>query len=86
MKKYILFGIIIMTIIFYLITKNKENFEYCSNCDNKTYRDCFNCTNCGICINRLGDRSCEPGDANGPYNRSDCLYWLNGWKNPIKFA
>jgi hypothetical protein len=84
MKKnnFIIFGIIIIIILFFLITQNKENFEYCSNCDKKTPIDCFNCTNCGICIDRLGDRYCESGDSNGPYNRSDCLYWLNGWRNP----
>lgn len=82
MENYFLFVGFIIVILFYLITQNKEKFEYCSDCNKKTPIDCFNCTNCGICIDRLGVRNCEPGDANGPYNRRDCLYWLNGWKMP----
>jgi hypothetical protein len=80
-----MFYIIIFTIIIVFLCFDKkikrENFEYCSNCKKNNFLDCFNCNNCGICVDRIGRRNCEPGDANGPYNRSDCLYWMHNGKN-----
>jgi hypothetical protein len=79
MKIVLLLGIIIFFIL--LCSYKKENFAYCTNCDNKLHDECIDCTNCGICIDYNGQKRCESGDANGPFNRNDCAYWIHGWKD-----
>jgi hypothetical protein len=73
--------IVIALLLLNCILTKKEGFSYCSNCCHKSHRQCINCTNCGVCI-KGGRRYCEPGDANGPFNRIDCDQWLHGWRNP----
>ena len=80
----IVFIVIVIIIIALLCSfDNKENFNYCSNCNHKSHKKCISCTNCGVCI-KGKKRFCEPGDANGPFNRLDCDQWLHGLRNPSK--
>lgn len=52
--------------------------RYCQKCGWKNRWGCSKCNNCGYCVNRNGVGECVPGDAQGPYFRSDCLYWDYG--------
>jgi hypothetical protein len=77
----ILIIIILALINIYLLNKNTENFDYntdCTSCKNKSYHQCRNCVNCGVCTTAMGDMYCVNGDINGPYNRTDCLKWDYG--------
>lgn len=66
--------------------KKKEAFhtyhgyykQYCPSCGWRSRNTCSKCTNCGYCITASGYGECVPGDNNGPYFRSDCLYWEYG--------
>jgi len=80
MDSNIILGAIIIFFILYLLKEKKETFEYCTDCNHKSYNKCINCTNCGVCI-KDDKMYCEPGDANGPYKRIDCNKWLHGWRN-----
>ena len=71
--------VIIIFVFFFtylFLYQKKENFCYCSDCNHKSHRKCISCTNCGVCV-KGNKRYCEPGDANGPFNRIDCDQWLH---------
>ncbi len=78
--KLIIIVILIILIIF-LYNKKSEGFDYdtmCTNCDNKSYHQCLNCENCGVCVTEFGDMYCAKGDKNGPSERKDCYKWFYG--------
>ena len=52
--------------------------KYCGSCNWKSKRSCGKCLNCGICTTANGYSECVPGDAQGPYFRSDCAFWEYG--------
>jgi hypothetical protein len=52
--------------------------KYCPSCGWRSRYSCSNCTNCGYCVTASGAGECVPGDSNGPYFRSDCMYWEYG--------
>lgn len=89
MKTYILF-IILFAILFIIVftilfCQNKSIIEpfiisACPNCGKRNRPQCFECSNfnsggCGWCIKSNGEGQCVPGNQNGPYFNSDCLYW-----------
>lgn len=99
MEKYIvvLFWILVLAIILLSVpTKcvsgnKKEGFhgfftyhkQYCPSCGWRSKESCSRCTNCGICTTANGFAECSPGDASGPYYRTDCVYWNYG--NPYNY-
>ena len=73
--------IILIIIIVFLHMNHKEGFDYdtiCGNCDNKSFHQCLNCENCGVCTTEFGDMYCTKGDINGPKDRKDCYKWNYG--------
>tara|TARA_Y100000780_G_scaffold205743_1_gene200940 strand:- start:28125 stop:28439 length:315 start_codon:yes stop_codon:yes gene_type:complete len=92
----------IIGIVLLLGNKNKnEGFHFrrqygsfCNKCDGKTYNQCIECANCGICV--LGNKKvkCTPGDMYGPYDsRLHCKLWFHNdensrrlWKNKLKMV
>jgi len=49
--------------------------QYCPSCGWRSRMSCSKCTNCGYCVTPNGTGECVPGDAAGPYFRSDCIGW-----------
>ena len=41
-------------------------------------RKCRNCENCGVCVDRKGNRRCKIGNNGGPLFASDCYKWHHG--------
>ena len=84
MEQYIIL-LIIIVIIFTLCQNQKESFipyrRSCRNCSYLGKRKCGTCLNCGWCINSDGKGECVPGNAYGPYFRSDCIIW----RHPHRF-
>lgn len=92
MYENIIVIVLITVVVFLLIpsTKrnkgNEEHFQtyygyykqYCPTCGWRSRNSCSKCTNCGYCITASGYGECVPGDNNGPYFRSDCMYWEYG--------
>jgi len=78
--------IILILLIIFLKMKEREKFDLaveCDNCNYKSYHQCRNCPNCGVCTNQLGDSICLEGDENGPKNPDDikkhnCYTWQYG--------
>lgn len=68
------------------LDKSKEGFytyygyykKYCPSCGWRSRYSCSKCTNCGYCITASGQGQCVPGDASGPYFRTDCQYYEFG--------
>ena len=87
--------ILSLIIILFFIVENlnkKEYFRYCSNCNKLSERSCYNCQNCGWCINNNLNGICKQGDNKGPYFSDNCKEWYYSgnkiypdylsWKNP----
>ena len=50
---------------------------YCPDCNRNDWMgesECYNCTNCGWCIDPNGNGACGIGNANGPLFK-DCRSW-----------
>ena len=58
---------------------NAEGFSlYCPNCSKNNWMgesDCYNCQNCGWCVDPNGYGQCTQGDYKGPYFK-DCRSWI----------
>ena len=84
MNKIIIIAIILF-ILWNICDVSQENFfPYHADCRNCGYLDkiqCGRCLNCGWCINESGKGMCVPGDARGPYFKSDCVIW----RHPSQF-
>lgn len=52
--------------------------QYCPSCNERTSFACDKCTNCTTCILPNGQSFCTPGDASGPFFRTDCAYTKYG--------
>lgn len=52
--------------------------KHCSICSDKGSYNCSQCTNCGICIDFDGSKTCVAGDRSGPYYKSNCWAWEYG--------
>ena len=73
--------ICLLLIVILLNHKYEETFDFytkCGDCEKKSYHQCRNCSNCGVCINEMGNMYCVKGNQDGPYNRTDCLKWNFG--------
>lgn len=69
---------------FDFITESK----YCKGCKSPI-KDCYKCTNCGICVKENGVMECVPGDERGPLYRKDCQIWnplQNDLPSPSKYS
>jgi hypothetical protein len=63
--------IILLIILIFIYYKSRENFDFyaeCKTCKNKSYFECRNCPQCGVCTTELGDIYCIKGNENGPIN------------------
>lgn len=58
---------------------NAEGFSmYCPNCSKNNWMgesECYNCQNCGWCVDPNGYGQCTQGDYKGPYFK-DCRTWI----------
>lgn len=76
--------IILAVGLFYVINQNKkEGFsnksgQFCVTCDGKTPNQCFDCANCGFCVDLWGNAQCVGGDVHGPYNNKKCQSYYHG--------
>jgi hypothetical protein len=100
----ILIIFIVVVLFLFLGTRyslNKEGFHFrrqygswCNCSDDKTFNQCMDCANCGICIKNNGSVKCVPGDVYGPYDKSyQCKMWHHNdefsrrlWKNKLKMV
>ena len=77
MWKYILIGFILI-VIFLFVQNRREPFaeisgQLCSSCEDKTFNQCLECFNCGICEDQWGNFKCVGADvASGTYNKEKC--------------
>ena len=71
-KNY-LFGIIIVLFIF-VHFYTLEKFKYCTDCDLDA-RSCYECENCGWCIDKKNNGKCLEGKEYGPYKNIHCKQW-----------
>ena len=82
MENSLLYGAIIIIILFFVImpNQNKENFYLnlvpCADCSTKTFKKCMDCSNCGICVDMNNNIKCISGDENRPYDKKNCAYWV----------
>ena len=53
-----------------------EFFRYCSDCPEQGERSCYDCENCGWCIDDNLDGTCKQGDEYGPYFSDNCRQWF----------
>ena len=77
----------LFAIIFIVYLHNyKENFN-CLNCNrNSVWSNphsrieylCRSCENCGVCIDKYGNRRCKIGNSKGPLFSEDCYNWIHG--------
>lgn len=67
----------IIIILFFIVDhfNKNEHFRYCSNCNNLGERSCYNCENCGWCIDSDFNGNCKQGDHYGPYFSNNCKEW-----------
>ena len=83
----LLFWLILGIIISVFFLKKIEKFN-CMTCDRNrvwSYRnryskiedDCLNCNNCGVCVDKYGNRRCKIGNIRGPLFAEDCKYWYH---------
>ena len=74
--------IVLVGVILYGQQTNRKMIDdtfgvYCPDCNRNNWmgeRDCYNCTNCGWCIDPNGNGSCGIGSASGPMFK-DCRSW-----------
>ena len=71
---YIFSLIFLLFFIMELLFK-KEFFNYCPNCNQEGERNCYNCQNCGWCIDSNYNGECIKGDKYGPYYNNSCKEW-----------
>lgn len=57
------------------------NSSYCKDCK-MDIKNCYKCTNCGVCVKENGTAECVPGDERGPLYRKDCQIW-NPYQNDL---
>lgn len=57
---------------------NDEVGRFCRKCKGRTFNQCLDCFNCGMCIDKYGNSMCLPGDHKGPYNYENCSIWYHG--------
>lgn len=75
-------ALIVIVVIYFMQKQNNiimdENFGvYCPDCNGNDWMgesDCFNCSNCGWCIDPNGNGSCARGSMYGPLFK-DCRSW-----------
>lgn len=91
MTKYIILIFILVAtaffIYFYIHLNYFESFneqvgKFCLSCKDKTFNQCLECFNCGICVDKSGNISCMGGDHRGPYNFERCYRWYH--RDPYK--
>ena len=79
--------LIFILFIFYFFFVNKLEKFNCMNCHRNSVwsnpfslieRQCRNCENCGVCVDRNGNRRCKIGNYSGPLFASDCYRWYHG--------
>lgn len=78
--KIILIIVLIVIILIFNMRKD-EAFDYhtkCLSCNNKSYYQCLNCEDCGVCVTEFGDMYCKKGDKYGPYEGDNCYKWFYG--------
>lgn len=81
-----MFVIILVLVLYFYNQNNKEGFytnfgyykKYCPTCGWRSRNTCSKCTNCGYCINEKGVGQCVPGNSEGPFFSSNCVYWDYG--------
>jgi hypothetical protein len=74
--------LLLILVLVYNYSGTKEMYnnsvgQYCMSCDTKTLSQCMNCFNCGVCVDRAGNKTCVPGDIHGPFNNDDCVEYYN---------
>ena len=81
--------LILVFILFvsYFLFVNKLEMFNCINCQRNAVwsnpfsiieRKCRNCENCGVCVDRKGNRRCKIDNNGGPLFASDCYKWHHG--------
>jgi len=80
---------IIITLYFIInkyVPKSYEHFNErygtrWPKCDNKTFGECMECSDCGYCLKNTGSQ-CVKGDVHGPY-KGTCDRWIHNdpWSN-----
>lgn len=81
MGTFIIILILVLLVILFIFTRKSENFDYeseCKNCEKKSFHQCLNCKDCGVCSDQLGNMYCVKGDEHGPSERKDCYKWFYG--------
>lgn len=88
------FILVILTILYIFAVASGPCIEgmdntyggHCRSCDNKSFGQCMNCSNCGFCVDKDGVGKCVSGDMFGPWDKSKCVnyyhndpYWRNVW-------
>ena len=78
----IIFFLFLLIIFFKYVLIKKENLISCSaNCINikiQTVDDeqtCLNCSYCGVCTTKNGDKTCVNGTVEKPLFLEDCVSW-----------
>ena len=74
--------IFVVALLLVMQNKNKKLINetygvYCPDCNRNNWMgesDCYNCSNCGWCIDSNGNGSCGIGSASGPLFK-DCRSW-----------
>ena len=75
-------AVVVVVVVYFMQEQNTkvldENFGmYCPDCNGNDWMgesDCFNCSNCGWCIDPNGNGSCARGSMYGPLFK-DCRSW-----------
>ena len=75
--------IFVVALLLVMQNKNKKIINetygvYCPDCNRNEWmgeNDCYNCNNCGWCIDPNGNGSCGIGSASGPLFK-DCRSWF----------
>ena len=100
MNTALIIGLLIIVIIFGLFfSQRSENFGlFCKNCGLNGWRgqtDCYECNNCGWCIDPNGYGSCVLGGPSGPkfadcrsyFHKGTCVYGPEcGYDGPLYVA
>jgi len=83
-KLIFLFLCVCALLFIYSYTVDPNNYEsfdgsvghICTCCNNKDNRQCLQCENCGICVNKNKKSQCVKGDVHGPYSKTiTCDKW-----------
>jgi len=98
MNNFFIIAIIVIALIIYtFFNSSVEGFDgrygwNCFTCSGKTINQCYDCANCGFCLDKNGNGKCIPGDIHGPHDKKiHCsmwyhsdpysrMLWYNKWK------